>query len=470
MAQDLAYLLSERARLLADIANINAQLAYARSNGNPAIVAGLEQRLASDNELLAVVNEGIQSTQNSLPVEGAGAIVASDKTATTQNPAPPADVLTAPGRISPDNVETGTDATIRPLTQTQATPQPPVVPFATKDQEGNVLPPTASLNAGVGARTDDGTVPNTNTTQQAINTKFTQQIVSQPNVLDQYASYTYAISWYLLGPNNFNEMQKNFKKNISQWQLLMQSGGAPTGASNGSTAGRNQFFDLDYYMDNLEIESQIIGRGTLSGTNTMKIHFTVTEPNGMTLLTKLSAATKTLAKQSPPKNPNTGKLVDPNYMSFQHCLCIRFYGYDAQGNLSLPLKGQYSPSGTPQPTDPQAIIEKWFPFTIGALDFKLANKVVEYQITGIPLQYFTNKSQDRGTIPFAFELLGETVSDVMIGKAVGTQYPPQDDGRATAPTPSNTGPQQAPTKPSTVRITSVDEIQYDALGNPIGSY
>ena len=450
MAQDLSYLLSEQARLTAEIAKLNAQLNYALANGNPQIVAGIEQRIASAEENLTVVQEQLQTAQfnSSASTASSGQVVtaaqqAKDDGATTQSPQPAQVPIIPAGRVNQnlENVETGTDAPTRTLSETQSTPQPAVVPFATKDEDGNPLPGTPSLNAGVGANRDDNTLPNTNAAQRSINTAFNQQIVTQPNILDKYSSYTYSISWYLLGPNNFNEMQKNFKKNISKWQLLMQSGGAPTQASGGSTAGRNQFFDLDFYIDNLEIETKILGKGTLAGSCTAAIRFTVTEPNGVTLSAQLARAVQGILKQSPPKNPNTGSTATVNPISCPHCLCIRFYGYDDQGNLVAPIKGQYSPSGSASTTDPQAIVEKWFPFVINEFKFKLANKVVEYQIKGAPLPYYLNKSQDRGTIPFAFELLGETVSDVMVGKAVGTQYPPSDDGRSTSPSPAKAGPQ-----------------------------
>ena len=56
MAQSLAYLYSERTRILQDIANVQQQIAYAQQNANAAILAGLQTRLASDQEYLAAIN------------------------------------------------------------------------------------------------------------------------------------------------------------------------------------------------------------------------------------------------------------------------------------------------------------------------------------------------------------------------------------------------------------------------------
>ena len=109
-----------------------------------------------------------------------------------------------------DNPGSGT------IAQTQATP----APFQPDTQlggpsEDSVAP--AATNSGVGAGTstdpynargNDNTPPTTsNSTQQVINQSFASQpIMPQPNVLDQYASYTYAISWWLLTPDQYNSL------------------------------------------------------------------------------------------------------------------------------------------------------------------------------------------------------------------------------------------------------------------------
>jgi hypothetical protein len=109
-------------------------------------------------------------------------------------------------------------------------------------------PTQASTSGGVGAGTSrnsadsrgpDNTPPaSSNTAQQIINQTFAnQRILAQPNVLDQYASYTYAISWWLLTPSQYNSLTTGLAPapGSGNWSLLMQSGGAPN-------AGRNQFF------------------------------------------------------------------------------------------------------------------------------------------------------------------------------------------------------------------------------------
>ena len=470
--QDLTYLLSEQARLLADIANINAQLLYARANANQQIVAGLEQRLASAQELLSIVQSQIQTAGDSaLPTVSAGQVVAGEQNAkapgaVVQNPSIPAGTETVTANVvqSTSDIETGTNSRVRPLVETQSTPQPEPQPFATRDDYDNPLPPTPSLNAGVGARPDDSPGPTANGTAQIINASFSQRITPQPNILDQYASYTYAISWYLLTPDQYNEMTVSQKRNCASWQLLVQSGGAPVTASAGVVGIRNQFFNQDYYLDDLEIDSVIPLKGTGAANTATDIRFKITEPNGISLLQNLYKAVSTLYKQQ-----NVAKT--PNYPMAQYCLAVRFYGYNEAGELAqvgTAAGGNTPNANTNSNTDKRAVVEKFYPFVISNIRFKVTNKMIEYELLAKPIPHFYNKSQDRGTIPFAFELVGETVSELLIGKPVGTQYP-REDGRATSPSPSQAGPQRVST-PSVETITSVDQIQYDQLGNPIGSY
>jgi hypothetical protein len=386
-------------------------------------------------------NFGKDSTASS------GQIIREEGTSAS-NPAPPASVLAPSGRINPENVETGTNTPVKSQTQTQATPPAgngAPLPFITGDEDGNPVPGIPTTQAGAAANRDDNTAPNSNTTAQIINASFNQRIVPESNVLDEYASYTYAITWYLLTPDQYNEMTRSQKKNCASWQLLMQSAGAPTKAAGASanspaTAGRNQFFDKDYYMDDLEIDSIIPLKGTGAANTATDIRFRVTEPNGITLIENLYKAVSTLYKQ---KNVNR----NANYPMAQYCLVVRFYGYNENGDLVTT--GRRGTNGQTNLTDPKAIVEKFYPFVITNIKFRIPkDRVVEYDVQGKPIPHFYNKSQDRGSIPFAFELIGETLNQVLIGKPVGTVYPPSPGERGDSPTPNTSAPSQ-PAEPTT---------------------
>jgi hypothetical protein len=277
-----------------------------------------------------------------------------------------------------------------------------------------------SSNAFASRGPDDNPLVSRSTNQQAVNSAFANQAITpRPNVLDQYASYTYAISWWLLTPEQYNNLgaggQKAPAPNTGNWTLLIQSGGAPA-------AGRNQFFPVDYYFDDLEIESFLMGKGTGMSNNGMEIRFKIVEPNGITLIQKLYDAVVSAYK-------NQSSKQIPNYGSAQYCLTIQFYGYDSQGNLVAPATGSNAGG-------PPAVIKKYYPFVLHNISFRTVANQVEYNIIGHPVPYETGTAQARGTIPFSFALAGTTVSQLLQGGPLAATTNTKVDGRATQPQPA----------------------------------
>ena len=313
-------------------------------------------------------------------------------------------------KLNSEGLDTGTNGTTKTIGETQSTPANPL--NITNDDSGAAWAPS-SPGVGAGTTKNSATSINsadnpgpTSNTQQIIAQSFgNSSIITQPNVLDQYASYTYAISWYLLTPDQFNAITVGgsaLSFNTSKWNLLMQSGGAPV-------KGRDQYFPIDYYLDDLEIETFLMGKGTNMSTNDTSIKFKVVEPNGITLTQKLFQAVVAAYK-------NTKQ--DPNYVAAQYCLGVEFYGYDSNGKLVAPATGQYSQSGQFSSTNKQSVIQKYFPFIMQNITWRSANQAIEYHITGSPVPYVTATSQARGTIPFPFSLSGQTVKQILQGSPV----------------------------------------------------
>ena len=363
--------------------------------------------------------------------------LASGATPVTPNP---------PDTTIVDGKEVATTADIPPPVDTvttgesQATPQPatgPTQPGPTSARDD--APTQAPTQGGVGAGTssnsaksigpDNNPGPNTATTQQALSVfsaSANELIPTQPNQLDQYASYTYGISWYVLSPAQFTDMAKTQKANVTGWQLLMQSGGAPA-------TGRSPAFPVDYYMDDLEISSKIWGGGKNAANNAVDIKFRVTEPNGITLIQSLFNAVKSVYGAVP---TTSGTADAPNYLTAQYCLVIQFYGYDANGKLVAPAKGTYSTNSSSAGGGygQTAAIAKYYPFTLTDIKFTVANKAIEYSIFGKPIPMKYNSSTDRGTIPHDFVMTGQTVNQLLNGNPITTQNT-APDGRNTKPAP-----------------------------------
>ena len=438
-----------------EISRTLQQLQAAINSNNPTLEQALDTQLRAQQAELTILRAQLNGAQleDTASTGSSGDVVtasqqARDDGANTQNPQSPNQIFEPAGRITANRItltadantgyvtetdttqESGTDDEVRPLVETQSTP--PIDP-----NESDI---SFTQTAGVGARSDDNTPAGGGATaQQIINAQFggsdNARIIPKPNVLDQYASYTYSISWYLLTPDQYNSMLTTQKKNTASWQLLMQSGGAPVAVAGGNQPGRNQFFDLDYYLDDLEIESLVPLKGTNMAHSATALRFKVTEPNGLTLLTNLYRAVDTLYKQKNVSN-------SPNYPMAQYCLVVRFYGYDQNGNLIQV--GKQGNNKNVNATDPNSVIEKFYPFVITNIKFRVANRAIEYMVDGKPIGHFYNLSQDRGTIPFAFGLLGQTVGDVLVGKPVGTAYPASPGERNTTTSPTVPQPSSAP--------------------------
>jgi hypothetical protein len=282
-----------------------------------------------------------------------------------------------------------------------------------------------------------------NTSVAALN----QLIATQPNQLDQYASYTYNIAWYLLSPTQYAAMVDSQKADTAGWQLLMQSGGAPI-------KGRSPAFPVDYYMDDLEINSRTPGGGTNRANSALDLRFKVTEPNGITLLESIFSALKTVYKndkQSQTNTSNNGASVanssdntgTPNYLAAQYCLVIEFFGYDQNGKLVAPAKGAFSTTGG---YGQAAVIKKYYPFRIMDIKFQVANRAIEYQITGMSLPQSYASTTDRGTIPFPFTLTGQTVEQLLNGSPAASGKTSASSGTSTA----DPGARKTTTEPATV--------------------
>jgi hypothetical protein len=315
-----------------------------------------------------------------------------------------------------------------PIPETAPTQSPSVIISESQSTPGTSVnddgPTQSPTSGGVGAgtssnsfdsiRPDDNpgsAVSTKNATVTAVDNLYGEgSIVPQTNVLDQYASYTYQASVYLMKPETFQQMVSTRKKTLNGTQLLFQSGGAPVG-------GRNPYFSDDYYIDKLELKSTLQGKGTNAAHNVSTIKMTVVEPNGITLLSNLDRAVEQYLGAASKKQ---------NFASPLYLLVIRFFGYDANGNLvqagqasgaTNPISNVPGMSGAVVPSTGTAFVEKYYPMAINKLNFKIANKLVEYEIEGTAPQYTVGVGQSRGTIPYNVELSGMSLNDALAGSA-----------------------------------------------------
>ena len=166
--------------------------------------------------------------------------------------------------------------------------------------------------------------------------------------------------------------------------------------------GRSPYFSNDYYIDKIDINSKILGKGTGAAHNAVEIKMTVIEPNGITFIDNLDQAVQQYLGGSENKKKNFTAAI--------YLLAIRFYGYDETGKLVRG--GIADPAGV---TDRNAFVEKFYPFVLANVNFKIQSKAVEYTLECKPVINMINISDSRGTIPFNIELSGQTLRDLLSG-------------------------------------------------------
>lgn len=415
-------LISQRDALVLGLREAQQQLAYAQKY-TPSLVPGIQSRINQFQADIDLLNQQIAQLQG--PVISAGPVVRDDALAyneqsSNQDPilgplkldengrvvgvSPTTGGTSADPAVTALNQNFGLNDRIRSITDTQS------VPLGTINQGGNAYPyytgtpgivASGTSQPGVAAGRDDTATPGsgTNATRAEIDTIFNEsQILPQPNVLDQYSSYSYVASVYLMNQDSYNQMIRSKTKTLNGAQLLFQSGGA-------SVQGRNQYFSNDYYIDKVNLKSKILGKGTGAPHNVVEMSMTVVEPNGITLVDNLNKAV-------------TGFLggIDQKQKGFTqpiYLLVMKFYGYDSQGNLVRGGKSAYNGS-----SDTSAFVEKWYPFILANVGFRIANKVVEYNFECKPVINMINYSSSRGSIPYNIELAGQTLKDLLAGPAV----------------------------------------------------
>lgn len=363
-------------------------------------------------------------------------------------------IVTPPATTTPSNADkpdtgaasTGTDAPVRTIEQTQAfntSGQAVVAEDGTvsnlkrNPETGELYDPggpiesTATLEAGVGAPSDDAANKSSATTSVDANTaQAALKIQPKANPLDRFFSYTYSASVYMLTTKQYETLLRSKQKKIDGYFLLFQSGGAPNNfggaksgmgqasasgsadtqeqraSQNATDSGRNPFFDNDFYIDSITLDTSPLGKVSGASHMTASMKFTVIEPMGITLIDRLYQAAQNLQQ----KDPN-GTV---NYTATDYLMVIRFYGYDQDGNAVQIRGGLGDAEGT---SDSKALIEKFIPFKIANINWSVGSKLVTYEWDCVPQGQLIGGYTARGSVPYDVQLVDSTVGGLLGGSA-----------------------------------------------------
>ena len=247
------------------------------------------------------------------------------------------------------------------------------------------------------------------------------------NPLGYFSSYTYQLSLYMITPDAYDVFVQSGRKQINALNnvdgnqtagalLIAQSGGI-----NKTTSKRAPGFDLDYYIDNLNIKTLTGPKQTGSETNTTAIRFQIIEPYGFSFITKLKLASEEI--QNYRKDIANGAYLITNPSKQFFILGIKFLGYDENGNI---MTGDKVYDGNQLDRDAKgssAIFDRYYDILITAIKFKIDGNATTYNIEAnsiAPRVAFgvkrgmlkTNTSVEAATVGTAIQQMFTRVSDL----------------------------------------------------------
>lgn len=299
--------------------------------------------------------------------------------AKTAPPAPP-DSAAAPTTTTPDPAKENTGSTplsnneLSALGNSQAPPgeasyTPPATNTTTYyENDGSASKTTAPV--AVGTDTPASVTPKAATTNNIT-----------PNPLNNFASYTYNITLFILSKDDFNSLSTGTASSWNPSQALISSAGRynNTSTTGTSTTVRNPQFLDNFFFDNLDIQTVIGLNDGSRGSNAIELKFSIIEPYGLTLLDRLIASSAALG--------------GANYTQQPYLLQIDFFGITDDGTLT-ELSSQ----------------RKRIPINITDFNIKVSKAGAHYDVTCIPYNHMAFTTYNNSS-PGSFEITASTVKE-----------------------------------------------------------
>lgn len=367
-----------------------------------------QQRLRASERALSDAERRARELKATQPKDSAGDIVqneaeAQEEDAKTQTPNPPA--IQNPAPASTSNATTPVIAPDQNLAPQDgatavANADKPTVGLNQSQQtpNGNPTEKAASDDATDSKRQPVGTSKG-GSNRPEIPNEFLKRIVPKGNILTYLSSYTYATSIYIMNFDEYRNLLASQKKVLPTKQLIIQSGGA-------ATADRNPWFNVDFYLEDLTIESVVGTQGNGAAHNVTTMEFTVKEPNGITFLNRLNNAVI----------EHSGAT---NALSQVYLMVIRFYGYDQDGNQVTSAElSQKMNTEVASVTDQNAVAEKFIPFMITGFKYNIRSDTTEYRIQAASPNTKIAFSSERASVPFNMRLVASDVQTLLNGNLI----------------------------------------------------
>lgn len=256
-----------------------------------------------------------------------------------------------------------------------------------------------NLTTNPGSSSDRGVIPNvSNKVEPALESASPTRILPEvsvtakriypedevkltpiPNVLHQYASYTYGLSLHLLTADEYNKIVD--KGEYTPTKVLIASAGRYNNTPGPTQFTRSPYFKEDFYFDGFSLDTVIGLNAESRSTNAIMYQFTLIEPYGFTLIDRIINLC------------NSPEIDCKNYLDMPYLLQIDFFGIDDSGQITGAI-----PNTT-----------KRIPIRLNKVDVKISARGTEYAIKGVP---YNHSAFDLTTVttPGNFEVEAATVA------------------------------------------------------------
>jgi len=221
------------------------------------------------------------------------------------------------------------------------------------------------------------------------------------NPLSQLSSYNYHLTLYMITPEQYGEFLNRAETDPSGFIIVAESGGIDRKSKKNKAA-----FERDVYIDDFTCKT-MVGTKAADGptTDSVDFEFKIYEPYGFSFINEL----KTLAAETMAKSKMPGK-EDASYHTQQiYMMGIRFYGYDADGNVMTGDK-----LGTDAGSEKFALFPRYYTMRISDISFKLDGKATVYTIKAQNASVQVGFGIAQGIIKVPCEVYGETVEEVLL--------------------------------------------------------
>ena len=296
LQEQQALLLEQQARLdpnksAAYNASVTAQITDIQTQ-----ISNTQSDIQASQDASASISAGGQATLDSLQAQ-ASPPPTQDTAANqlTNNPpsTPTADATTpsaAPAGTSPVDGTALTSAEQSNITnQATNTDNSTPPPTTSKASEAVVADPAAAPSAklqspsstvALGSTSGTGPVPDA----------AVEHTGPIDNPLLAYPSYTYGISLHMLTAQEYTNLVKD--QNFAPNRVIVASAGRYNNTPGPTQFIRAPHFDVDFYFENLEIETVIGLNDHSRATNAINISFNIIEPYGITLFNRILKLTR----------------------------------------------------------------------------------------------------------------------------------------------------------------------------------